>query len=250
MIPWVFLRAGEYPSGSELVSLAPSFLSPEEMADLGALRFPRRREDWLSGRWAAKRLLAALQPAGQPFIPTEYALLRSPSGAPILHHRGSPLPQSLSLSHRAGGVFCACCPLPGAAVGVDLECVEDRHPAFYQDYFTPTEQAFAAEVEPNAPAVWFNLLWSAKEAVLKSLELGLKADPRRVEISADPHIWQALNLLASPPGWQPFAVQTHSLPVDAPLRLWVQRRGDFILTCALKAKGPAKLAPAEHPIQA
>ena len=250
MIPWIFLRAGEYPSGSELFSLAPSFLSPAEIAYLGTLRFPRRREDWLAGRWAAKRLLAALQLGGEPFAPTETALLRSPSGAPVLHHRGRPLPHSLSLSHRAGGVLCACCPLPGVALGVDLEWVEDRHPAFYQDYFTPAEQAFAAEVEPYAPAVWFTLLWSAKEAVLKSLGLGLKVDPRRIEISADPHAWQALHLPASASVWQLFSVHARDLSVDAPQRLWAQRRGDFVLTCALKAKGPANLAPAEHPIQA
>jgi len=249
MIRWIFLRAGEYPSGSELFSLAPSFLNPAEMAYLGTLRFARRREDWLAGRWAAKRLLAALQLNGKPFAPTEYALLRSPSGAPVLHHRGSPLPHSLSLSHRAGGVLCACCPLPSAALGVDLEWVEERHPAFYQDYFTPAEQAFVAKAEPYAPAVWFTLLWSAKEAVLKSLGLGLKVDPRWVEISADPQAWQALHLPASASVWQLFSVHARGLSVDAPLSLWAQRRGNFVLTCALNAKGPADLAPDEHPLQ-
>ena len=246
MIPWIFLRAGEYPSGSELFALAPSFLSPPEMAYLGTLRFPRRREDWLAGRWAAKRLLAAVQHGGEPFAPTETALLRSPSGAPVLHHRGRPLPYSLSLSHRAGGVFCACCPLPGVALGVDLEWVEERHPAFYQDYFTPAEQAFAATAEPHTQSVWFTLLWSAKEAVLKSLGLGLKVDPRRIEISADPRVWQALHLPVLTPAWQLFTVHTRGLPMDAPERLWVQRRGNFILTCALNAKGPADLAPDEQ----
>lgn len=248
MIPWIFLRAGEYPSGSELFTLAPSFLSPPEMAYLGTLRFPRRREDWLAGRWAAKRLLAAVQLGGETFAPTETALLRSPSGAPVLRHRGRPLPYSLSLSHRAGGVFCACCPLPGVALGVDLEWVEERHPAFYQDYFTPAEQAFAAEAEPHAPAVWFTLLWSGKEAVLKSLGLGLKVDPRRIEISADPRPWQALHRPPPVPVWQIFTVQAHGLSVDAPQRLWAQRRGDYFLTCALNAKGPADLAPHEHPL--
>ena len=216
------------------------------MAYLGTLRFPRRREDWLAGRWASKRLLADLQLGGEPFVPTETALLRSPSGAPVLHHRGRPLPYSLSLSHRAGGVFCACCPLPGVALGVDLEWVEDRHPAFYQDYFTAAEQAFAAGVEPHAPAVWFTLLWSAKEAVLKSLGLGLKADPRRIEISVDPRVWQALHLPALAPAWQLFTVQAHGLPGNAPHRLWARRSGDFVLTCALNTKGPADLAPDEQ----
>ncbi len=45
------------------------FLSKAELQKLAQMRFPCRREEWLLGRWTAKRLLAAAVPTVAGMLP-------------------------------------------------------------------------------------------------------------------------------------------------------------------------------------
>lgn len=75
---------------------------------------------------------------------------------------------------------------PHVVVGADLEVVEPRSEAFVREWFTRAE---AGQVEAAPPAeqdLWTTVIWSAKEAVLKVLGLGLSVDTRGVEIRPDP----------------------------------------------------------------
>ena len=71
-----------------------------------------------------------------------------------------------------------------SAIGCDLELVEPRSEAFVRDYFTVPEQCCVGAV-PDGEESWLraNLLWSAKESVLRVLETGLRRDTRSVEIA-------------------------------------------------------------------
>jgi phosphopantetheine--protein transferase-like protein len=70
----------------------------------------------------------------------------------------------------------------GCAVGIDLELVEPRAENFIQDFFTKSEAEYALNLEGEARNEWVTLAWSAKEAVLKAWQKGLRVDTRAIEL--------------------------------------------------------------------
>lgn len=171
---WVLgARRDQVPPGE-------AWLSARERTVLAGLRFERRRADWLLGRWAAKRAVAAWLRLGGGEPPELHGveILAATDGAPEVFVHGEPGP-SLSLSHRQGEALVAVAD-PATLVGCDLEWIEARSDAFVADYLTPSEQALVAAV-PESRDLAANLLWSAKEATLKLLRQGLRRDPRWVE---------------------------------------------------------------------
>ena len=179
----------------EVPGLSPAgALSEKEAAQHAAFVMEKRRSEWLAGRLAAKLLLAA---PGEPLSRYEIAsdLLGRPSCGGTL----------LSISHSNGWAVAAV--KPGAAfLGVDLEKIEPRHPAWYRDYFHPTEL-------PRPDASEGTRLWAVKEAVMKALGLGLMADPMHIRVAAD-----GVKLLGKPLerykelGSPAFAVETRRFP--------------------------------------
>jgi 4'-phosphopantetheinyl transferase len=231
------------------------FLSLAERETLAGLRFPKRRREWLLGRWTAKHLLKRAYPeyAGLPL--TKITVGNDPDGAPYLAiaDQGR-LSLSLSISHRNNRAFCAVLPptapppaeaaidakMPSVAVldmantvGADIEQVYPRDPAFVRDYFTSGE----AERVWAAPEALRNtlvtVLWSAKEAVLKVLRLGLTVDTRRVELyriaGLEPSSG-SVALLASD-AWLEIRVRC-TLPDTPPLCAWWRSLAGDVLTLA------------------
>ena len=166
------------------------FLGELEREKLRTLRFPKRRAEWLQGRWAAKTLAQKVLPvcAGLPM--TCIQVLNQSSGMPYLKIDDlsgvlSPAAQPcLSISHCGRLAFCALAFAPdfdeAVGLGADIERIEARHPLFVEDYFTPRERELIRQ--NPAPDRMATLLWSAKEAVLKALGTGLRLDTRQVEI--------------------------------------------------------------------
>jgi 4'-phosphopantetheinyl transferase len=199
------------------------------------MRFPKRRREWLLGRWTAKRLLLRAYPkyAGLPL--NAITVGNDPDGAPYLSVADvGRLALSLSISHRSERAFCALLSptlaAPEAAVGADMELVEPRDPAFVSDYFTAAE----AERVWAAPEALRNtlvtVLWSAKEAVLKVLRLGLTVDTRSVELrhvaGIEPPFGTRL-----PSEWA--AIEVHcALPDTPPLCAWWKPQANYVLTLA------------------
>ena len=155
-----------------------------------AMAIPWRREDFVLGRWAAKRLLSAVLGCA-PGAAME--IRAAPSGRPEAFLDGQPLRLSLSISHREG-LALAAIDDAGGPLGADLEAVEPRSDAFVRDYFTRSEIAAVAAGERNLLA---NLIWSAKESALKALGVGLTLDTREVEVELAP---------GSGTGWRAFQV--------------------------------------------
>lgn len=134
-------------------------LSPAEADRLAAFRLDKRRREWLAGRLAAKALLAGAE--GGP--PASYEIGMDKYGRPACGNR------LVSISHSNGWALAAY--KPGCAfLGADLELVEERHPAWYADYFHPSE---LPAPDPSAAT----RLWAVKEAMMKALGLGLMVDP-------------------------------------------------------------------------
>jgi 4'-phosphopantetheinyl transferase len=207
--------ASALPPGDE-------WLRPRDRALLLRLQAPKRRRDFRLGRYAAGRALAALEGREGAEAQERFEVRPAPGGAPLAFCDSAPLAVTLSISHSEG--FAVAGVQPGSGpLGCDLERVEARSPAFVEDYFTRSEQAFVA-AGPEGERPWrATLLWSAKEAVMKALGEGLRLPPRAVEVRIAPGP-------ASPAGWRTFSV-VHP-PAATRLRGSWRASGEFLLAVA------------------
>jgi 4'-phosphopantetheinyl transferase len=197
----------------------PWWLSPGEREGSSRFRIPKRRRDWLLGRWTAKLALAALLDALPPLSAIE--IRPAADGAPEAFVHGSRARLSISLTHRGGAAACAVGP-PDTALGCDLEIVEPRSDAFLADYFSGNEAYLLAR---SAGAMRFRLaalLWSAKESVLKALHAGLRLNPRSVHVAAA----EALELEDNQ--WHELSCRVDGQTFEG----WWQSRGGFVRTLA------------------
>jgi 4'-phosphopantetheinyl transferase len=112
----------------------------------------------------------------------QITIANTPEGAPYVQVAGNVLPVPLSISHREGCAVAAVSTTHGVGLGIDLEWVEDHPQSFYEDFFTTEELRILGEYAADKRAWAGSLMWSAKEAVLKALGLGLRLDTRTVEI--------------------------------------------------------------------
>ena len=226
----------------------PDFLSASERRAYAALRFPKRRHEWLLGRWTAKQLLQqSLEPYRGLPLPA-ISVNADPDGAPYLSVDGEGrLPASLSISHRSGRAFCALSPGVSPSIGADIERIEPRAAAFVNDFFTKTEADRVWACPQAARDTLVTVIWSAKEAVLKALREGLRMDTRSVEVgqvpgieipalaaTQEPHPSTAMKRVgdgASDLQWQPIAVAC-SAPGVLRYAAWWRPEGDSVLTMA------------------
>lgn len=203
------MRLGWLSQGEAEVPRTLDWLAPSERERLARMRFRKRRDDYLLGRWTAKRALARSVPLPETAASLAGLEIRhAEGGAPLAFAAAERLPLEISISDRAGQGACAIAPA-GLLVGCDLEVVEPRSRAFVVDYLTPRESArVLAARDERERALLANLYWSAKESALKLLGTGLRRDTRSVEIELAPAAgagWR--RLVAHPeeggcfPGW-------------------------------------------------
>jgi 4'-phosphopantetheinyl transferase len=192
------------------------WLGPDEQRVASALRAPKRRSEWLLGRWTGKHAVAAF--LGEK--PSAVTIAASPDGAPEAYVDSSRAPCAMSIAHRGGLAACAVA-APETALGCDLEVVEPRSDGFIADFLTTEEgRAVRAAADADERDLMANLAWSGKEAVLKAKRTGLRADTRSVEVD-----------LTSPDGsaelgWTP--LRTRELP-GPEWHGWWSRHERFLL---------------------
>jgi 4'-phosphopantetheinyl transferase len=173
---WLEQSASDVPSRD-------TWLSQNEINQLGAMRFARRRRDWLLGRWTAKNAVAIYLGVGkETHSLSEIEIRPALSGAPEVFIRNQPSAVRVSLSHRADIGACAIAP-PNVLLGCDLEKIEPHEDAFVADYFTAEEHALVARAVATERLRVLTLLWSGKESTLKALREGLRLDTRSVVVS-------------------------------------------------------------------
>ncbi|MBK7721951.1 MAG: 4'-phosphopantetheinyl transferase superfamily protein [Austwickia sp.] len=225
-----WIACGEYqmPPGLD-------WISPRERARVDRLTFTKRRTEYLLRRYAGKRGVAAtLGLDVDPQRLSRIELLNRPSGAPYVVVDGREGDLDVSLTDRAGSAVCLTGPggaLASGTVGADLEIVEKRSEYFVNDYFTLPEQAYIhAQRDAAGQDGWdasANLLWSAKEAGLKVLRVGLKADTRILTV----HVSHEVRA----DGWAPMEIEV----IDgSTFTGWWRRDGIFLLTIAYRYGGP------------
>jgi 4'-phosphopantetheinyl transferase len=192
---WLEQREQDVPCGD-------GWLSPDEKRRLSGMRFVKRRNDWILGRWTAKRTLAAHfeLPSDRGSL-ARIEIRSADCGAPepVLDNR--PAPVIISLSHRSGAAMCAigAC---GLELGCDLEVIEPRTDGFVADFFTEEEQAFIRRAPVSESTRFKALIWAAKESTLKALRAGLCLDTRSVNVRITTPIALANDAVC----WRPFDV--------------------------------------------
>ena len=244
MIQWLVQSMADLGEGTD----PHSWLNAEEAATFAKLNTPKRREDWLLGRWTAKQLVRSTLQAqrGEAWPLERIGIGVEASGAPFVELRLpgravqssgllerafpeelSPI-LSLSISHSAGTAFCALSDQPGCRLGADIEQIESRETAFVADFFTAAEIQRVEQAPEALRASLVTAIWSGKEAVLKAIREGLRSDTRAVECIIEP-----LPLPVEP--WQPFTIRTD--PVREPIfttlnnwQGWWRSYQGFILT--------------------
>jgi 4'-phosphopantetheinyl transferase len=207
-----------------------AYLTPYELERLSKLRFPKRRAEWLHGRWTMKYLLRHSIPAYANLPPVQVQLKNEPEGMPFLEKAsdGSRLPLYISISHREHRAFCALTDVPSFKVGIDLEWVESRPPSFLEDYFTTREFAAGLEHQGLERDIWFTLLWSLKEAVLKAVGKGLRLDTRNVEVIGVEDLAGALH----DSSWRHADIHFENDP-SVQWRLWWRYQDRFVYSIAV-----------------
>lgn len=219
-------------------------LSAVERARFEQLTIEKRKRDWLCGRWTAKLLLQNLfrEKTGHTIPLDNFSIINNMDGVPLVTgHWSLATGYSLSISHSHGYALCAVIEHPHCPIGADLERIEERVDGFVDDYFTEAEQemiiscggqAFLRTTRNSQLAtrnILTNATWSAKEAVLKALHLGLSVDTRAVECLIEPFV-------DPPTCWTQFTIRcdNNRLPHPAPaLQGWWQVQGDFVLTVVM-----------------
>ncbi|HEX2021628.1 MAG TPA: SDR family NAD(P)-dependent oxidoreductase, partial [Candidatus Thermoplasmatota archaeon] len=194
--------------------LLGAWLSGAEQAALAALPVEKRREEWLAATLAAK---TALRTAGDARAHAQIEVLRGSDGAPLAHG-----PHGLTLSHAGGVAVARVFDAATERVGVDVESVEPRSPAFEDEAFSPEERAGFPQGADRPAAV--TLAWAAKEAILKALGTGLSLPLHAVRLRlAD---GRAEVELTGPAKERFSAIGGESLSVDA------RRDGALVHACA------------------
>ncbi len=200
-----------------------SWLSKQEKQHYETFRFTKRRDEWLMGRWAAKKLLGSAYPSFNAVRMNEISILNETSGAPYVLVYGIRVPGVLSITHREGMACAAWVSDAAIKIGIDLEFVETKPDIFIHDYFTAEEsqQVFTA-TEPHR-ALAASLVWSVKESLLKALQTGLRIDTREVAVS--------VSSFESSEQWRSIRVSRCAKHTGFVNAAW-RSIGDFVLTCA------------------
>lgn len=148
----------------DLTNLPPAdtLLSPQEQAYFKTLRFPKRRNEWLGGRFALKRAVAYVLGIADL---TRIEVLPQESGKPKLWVEEKPARLAHSITH-SNGFAVAAAGAEEKLIGIDLEKIEHRIEAWKNDFFHPSELTDDGDE-------FLTALWTQKEALVKLLGTGL-----------------------------------------------------------------------------
>ena len=238
MIHWLLQSSSDHPDLARGVAPA-GLLSESEQDRLAALKIDKRRRDWLLGRWTAKRLIQSYveRQTGLRLPLTALVIEPEPGGAPRLiaaspyHWLPAIRDLHISISHSGDRAFCAL--VENRNIGADIERIEPRDRQFVEDYFCADEILQVRQAPDVQNQTMIAAIWSAKEAALKALRLGLTVDTRSVSCF--------IPALGHADDWVAFDI-VHDRRLlklsDAPsLTGWWRRMDDFVLTVVLTYSG-------------
>lgn len=158
-----------------------SILSPAELERLEQFVMPKKKIQWLAGRYAVKSGLLKLKPAQLKYTGlNRIEVLNQESSAPYLVQ----FPElQISITHSYPYCIGVVSEDP---IGVDLEKIIPLRESLINQFFHPNEIQNLAEIKDaekyQAQAI---LYWTRKEAVSKLLKLGLKMNFKQLDTAKD-----------------------------------------------------------------
>jgi 4'-phosphopantetheinyl transferase len=227
-------------------AIARACLSPAERTTYDRFRFDARRKSWLAGRYTAKllllRVLNGRRTPLEKIRQDQIEIHNDELGAPSAYHRDQIIPGCLSISHS--GDWCAAAFAPAKLqVGIDIEVITQRPAGFIQDYFTKNEIAMVSPnngrmLAENRQAEMATLIWSAKEALLKAMGIGLRLDTRHVEVDSIEAVEQADAL-----GWRRLGLS--SIHLSSRIDAYWRKVNGYLLTLAVLADKDERISLVE-----
>ncbi len=162
-----------------------SILSNSELERFEGFAMPKKKLQWLAGRYAIKTALLKDNRLREQFPNlNRIDVLSSENSVPYL----AQFP-ALRISITHSFPYCIGVVFDGA-IGVDLEKVMELSGSLINHYFHPNEINSLVEYEGTADyhcqAIKY---WTRKEAVSKLLKLGLKMDFRQIDTTNDCLLW-------------------------------------------------------------
>jgi phosphopantetheinyl transferase len=142
-------------------------LAPAELDRWAGYRFPKRRLEWLGGRWAAKHAAASLW---TETAPGDWQVESEPDGRPFFRQvrRHQPATE-LSISHSHG--LAAALAVAGYPCGLDLQRAAETVLRVREKFCHQSEAELldCSEKRPETAVESLTMLWAAKEALRKGL---------------------------------------------------------------------------------
>ena len=165
-----------------------SILTEREKGRLTSFLSPRRKQEWLGGRIAAKWLLGDWLKGhfAIELNPNEIEILNDEEGRPYaLFRRDNKLIREatvelcISISHIDGFAIAAFS--TSQKVGVDLVQIKGISVEMQHYFLNEEEVKTAQSFGPEGPA----LFWAIKEAYLKAIGTGFSIPPKSISIQVD-----------------------------------------------------------------
>ncbi len=186
----ILMPAQELPEDDVTLSWCLDYvLHPSELRFLERFfKNNQRRREWISGRIAAKEAVKLLisRLANFELCPADILIASDESGKPwvqgdFINNLGwAPL---ISLTHKGENVMAiAAHPSVGLSIGVDMEEATAREEDFDRLALSDQEQEMLRLAPKEKKEEIIALLWAAKEAAAKASGLGLRNNPKSVEI--------------------------------------------------------------------
>jgi 4'-phosphopantetheinyl transferase len=144
-----------------------TFLSPSELQSYRAMEFPRRRQSFLLGRYAAKRALGVLGGGADPRVSE---VRPGVFGQPIVRGAGDPNP-GISITHSNRLALALAHPA-GHPMAIDIEESSPDRVEAIRSQMSALEIGLIPVKRRNSAPDW-TLLWTAREALSKVLVCGL-----------------------------------------------------------------------------
>ncbi len=148
-------------------SAISSFLGPWERAYLQTLQFPVRRNNYLLGRYAAKRALRSCLGLSNS---SEVEIIKGVFEQPVVLCPGK-ISAEVSVAHSNGMAVAVAC-RAGHPIGVDLEFCQESNAEFLKSCLTMEEERLILHAGITTNNARY-LVWTMKEALSKVLRCGL-----------------------------------------------------------------------------
>jgi 4'-phosphopantetheinyl transferase len=178
VLAWATPCRGE---GSEAIDQLGALISADEVSQASRFRFVDDQNAFLFAHALTRVMLSALLPRSPP----EWEFVAGPFGRSRLRRGQTGYPVSFSLSHTRG--LAACALGVGVEVGVDVEsCETARLLSSDGDWLTRAEREALRALAPEVRGVAAVKLWTLKEAVTKTIGLGLYQRFGDVGFTLDP----------------------------------------------------------------